>query len=89
VAAVIHRAHYLAGIRYWRQDFKGVPRFEVFEYIGFEPARGLYYFRSYKDPKMMITKLFDQLNVHGFYPFCYDIARMNELNAGGPPDAAS
>ena len=59
----------ICGIRYWMQVYtKRIPKFEVFEYIGYEKESGLYYFKS-KAEETVISRTFKALNMNGFRPF--------------------
>lgn len=64
---------YLYGVHYWAQWYAHKkPQFEVFEYEG-RSADGAYYFFRARVGGYRITKFFQQLNAHGFYPFMLDL----------------
>lgn len=89
------RGDYLCGIKFWaewRMDIYARPSFELFVYIGNEPANKLYYFASVKSPARVISKTWYQLSTNGFRPFCYDTERyMSYLAEAGqispPPNS--
>lgn len=66
----------LLGIRYWVQWYiKRIPKFEVFEYIGKDPDRGMYFFKS-RSEGTIVGRQFSELNRFGFRPFLLDINKI-------------
>ena len=72
------------GIRFWAQWYtRRRPTYEVFEYIGKDPNKGMFYFRS-RTEKTIIARTFYQLNQNGFHAFVLDYARSEaRLEQGG------
>ena len=72
----------LLGIRYWVQWYiKRVPKFEIFEYIGKDQDKELYFFKS-RSEGTVLGRRFSELNKFGFRPFLLDISKIEPYYFG-------
>lgn len=64
----------ICGIKYWAwwQPFARAPRYQVFKFEIYDPNSGLYYFRSRKDPSLVMARSLAQLYSETFKPFLFD-----------------
>lgn len=66
------------GIGLWRLIFEHrKPRYEVFDYIGYEPKRELYFFQSRKEGSV-IWRRWEELCTDDFGPFLLDLEELRK-----------
>lgn len=75
----MEEGEYLSGVRYWALHFlTRTPRYEVYVYVGRDKDLGLYWFRAYEEPNVMISRNAYQLRTPYFQPFLIDHERILE-----------
>ena len=70
----------LYGVKYWAQWMAEpkIPKFELFQYVGYAPVSGMYYFQHRKIKTLFISKSLYQLRSDvTFKPFMYDTSLLN------------
>lgn len=68
----------ISGIRYWMQVYQHrIPRYEVFEYVGWCRTENLFFFKSRKN-SVYTWKRVDQLEGRWFKPYLMDMEQIEE-----------